>query len=331
MTHPLYNKFNLGFFPTPLHQLENLSRQYPGYKIYIKRDDNTGLALGGNKVRKLEYLIKDALNQGCDTVITAGAQQSNHCRQTAAACAQAGLECHLLLGGHRPQQFNGNLLLSHLLGANIHFTGDKRKGEDSLLLKEKLENEGKKCCLIPYGGSNYTGALGYVQATRELKLQLDALGQDMNYIFFASSSGGMQAGLMLGMEMFGLDTTLMPVNIDKEPLDGHQLDYHVLQLVREGCERLGLSRRYEPSDIPVLMGYDTPGYGNLTAPERSTLHSLAQTEGILLDPVYTVRAFYAMLDHLEHRRIPAGTNILFWHSGGYPALFANAEKLSDQS
>ena len=126
----LNNKYKLGFFPTPLEKMDNLSKVHPNYNLYIKRDDNSGLASGGNKVRKLQFFIYDASSKDCDTIITAGAQQSNHCRQTAAACAKAGLECHLLLGGNEPKNYNGNLLLSHLLGAKIHFTGDNRKGED---------------------------------------------------------------------------------------------------------------------------------------------------------------------------------------------------------
>lgn len=149
------NKFNLGFFPTPLQKLENLSQKYPDYAIFIKRDDNTGLASGGNKTRKLEYLIKQALDEGCDTIITDGAQQSNHCRQTAAACSIAGLKCHLLLGGEKPKIYDGNLLLSSILGANIHFMGKHRKEEDIEMLKNKIENKGNKCFVIPYGGSNF--------------------------------------------------------------------------------------------------------------------------------------------------------------------------------
>ena len=169
----LSKKYSLGFFPTSLERLDNLSKKHPDYNLFIKRDDNSGLASGGNKVRKLQYFIYDALEKGCDTIITAGAQQSNHCRQTAAACAKSGIECHLLLGGKEPQDYNGNLLLSHLLGANVHFKENNRKGEDIDSGKRELEAKGKKVYVVPYGGSNLLGAYGFVDAVKELKGQLN--------------------------------------------------------------------------------------------------------------------------------------------------------------
>ena len=187
----LERKVDLGFFPTPLHQLKNLSEEYPDYSIYIKRDDHTGLASGGNKVRKLEYLLHEAIDQGCKRILTAGAQQSNHCRQTAAACAMLGLECHLMIAGHEPENYSGNLLLSKLVGATIHFTGQGKKGGDIQLLKNKLEteNKDKKCFVIPLGGSTPIGALGFVNATKELCEQLLEKNMNIDYIFFGSSSG----------------------------------------------------------------------------------------------------------------------------------------------
>lgn len=182
------SRFSLGFLPTPIERLNNLSKQYNDYEIYIKRDDQTGLATGGNKTRKLEYLIQDAIHHNADAIITAGAQQSNHCRQTAAACAKANLECHLLLGGFKPENFNGNLLLSELLGAKIHFVGNNRKGEDLIRLEDELKSEGKRPYVIPYGGSNLIGSLGYVNAIKELNEQLTAQNIDIDAVFFASSS-----------------------------------------------------------------------------------------------------------------------------------------------
>ena len=208
-------RYPLGFFPTPIHPLSRLSAHLGGPRLLIKRDDQTGLALGGNKTRKLEFLIAEALAQHCDTVVTAGAAQSNHCRQTAAAAARAGLACHLVLGGTPPTLPNGNLLLDTLLGATLHWTGAQRKGESIPEIAATLRNQGRYPYLIPYGGSNATGALGFVAAVAELKQQLERLGETVDAIVFASSSGGTHAGLTLGQRLFDLQTQLIGIEIDK--------------------------------------------------------------------------------------------------------------------
>jgi D-cysteine desulfhydrase family pyridoxal phosphate-dependent enzyme len=323
----LNRKFTLGFFPTPLEKMENLSKKYRGYNLYVKRDDNSGLASGGNKVRKLQFFIYEALDKGCDTIITAGAQQSNHCRQTAAACAKTGLECHLLLGGNKPENYTGNLLLSHLLGANIHFTGDNRKGEDLFSLKQKLEEQNKKVYLVPYGGSNLLGAYGFVDAVKELKEQLSDMSLNMDYIFFASSSGGTQAGLKLGIDLYGLDVKLMPISIDKLGYGDVTLDEAVLELLLEGQKTLGIEKIYTIEDATLIRGYDSQGYGVVTSNERNAIKELAHNEGILLDPVYSGRAFYGMLDHLENKKLKNKSNVLFWHTGGLPANFYYSKDL----
>ncbi len=323
----LDQKFDLGFFPTPLHHLKKLSEKYSGFNIFIKRDDHTGLASGGNKTRKLEYLIQEALHNGCDTIITAGAQQSNHCRQTVAACAIASLDCHLMLGGSEPTQYNGNLLLSHLLGANIHFSGENRKGEDIDILKHKLELEGKKPFVIPYGGSNLTGALGFVNAMKELKVQLVTQNLTIDYVFFASSSGGTQAGLTLGNDLYDIHTTLIPISIDKSETQGISLEEAVLDIVTKGKNILNIKKEYKLTDVELIHDYDEAGYGVITENEKEAFKELAQNEGILLDPVYTGRAFYAMMDYMNKKKIPSNSNVLFWHTGGLPANFYYADSL----
>ncbi len=322
----LDNKFDLGFFPTPIHPLINLSKKYSEYNFFIKRDDNTGLASGGNKTRKLEYLIQEAIDNNCDTVITAGAQQSNHCRQTVAACAIAGLNCHLMLGGHEPEKYDGNLLLSHLLGANIHFAGENRKGEDIGSLKSALELKSNKCFVIPYGGSNITGALGFVNAAKELKTQLSEQDLNIDFIFFASSSGGTLAGLTIGLDLFDLKVELIPINIDNTAtsIPAEEL---VLNLINKGEKIFDLKKNYQLKDIGIVRGYDKAGYGVITKNEIAAIKELARTEGILLDPVYTGRAFYGMLDYLKLNKIKPNSNILFWHTGGLPANFYYADKL----
>lgn len=178
-------------------------KKYEDYNVYIKRDDQTGLASGVNKTRKLEYLIQEAMDSGCDMIITGGAQQSNHCRQTAAACSVARLECHLMLGGDEPEVPNGNLLLSNLLRAKIYFVTEDRMSKCVELLKEKLKADGKRPMVIPYRGSNTTRTMGNINAAKELQQQLKGQGLTIDYIFFASSSGAHWPDFTLGKELFG--------------------------------------------------------------------------------------------------------------------------------
>lgn len=321
--------YKLGFFPTPLEELKNLSGILNPYRIFIKRDDQTGLATGGNKTRKLEYLLQDAINQSCDTIITAGAQQSNHCRQTAAAAAKAGLKCHLVLGGNEPKEYNGNLLLSKILGANIHYCGDNRKGEDSFVIAESLKKEGFKPYIIPYGGSNYIGALGYVRAVKELQQQLKEENLTIDYIYFASSSGGTHAGMILGKELYQLNAEFLGIRIDKSKIYDMTVDENILKIIKEGKINLKLKKEFTTADIKMIGGYDDAGYGVVTDHERDAINLMAKNEGILLDPVYTGRAFYGMLDQLEKQQIKPGSNVLFWHTGGIPATFGYAKDLID--
>jgi D-cysteine desulfhydrase len=320
------NKYNLAFLPTPFHKLNNLSKIFPDYNVFIKRDDQTGLASGGNKTRKLEYLIQQAIDESCDTVFTAGAQQSNHCRQTAAACAVAGLDCHLIVKGNEPKTYQGNLLLSQLLGAKIHFTGGYENEIDFDLFIHQLDAN-KKPFIIPIGGSNITGALGYVEAIKELKEQLDELDLNIDYIFFASSSGGTQAGLTLGLELYELKTELIPIKIDKDETQNLDMEQEVLNIVQMGTELLDINKVYSIEDITLNKNYNQAAYGVLTDKEKFAINKLALSEGILLDPVYTGRAFYGMLDILKKKKLKSHTNILFWHTGGLPALFDYAEGL----
>ncbi len=320
-------RFPLGFFPTPVQYLKNLSRKYEGQRLFIKRDDQTGLASGGNKTRKLEYLVADALKQGCDTIITLGAQQSNHCRQTAAACSIAGFESHLVVRGEEPAIKQGNLLLSYLLGAKIHYAGDEiSQGFVSDVLSN-LRNQNKKPYLIPYGGSNAIGILGFVDAIKELKQQITETGIEFDYIFFASCSGGTQAGITLGKKLHGLSAKLMPVSIQKPEGNSQDLETVVIDLCNEGSKVLNENLTFSPKDVESVKGYDEAGYGVLTDNERSAIYELATTEGIILDPVYTARAFYAMTNLMKEGGLNESSTILFWHTGGLPANFEYSTQL----
>ena len=326
MTHNL-PKASLGYFPTPLIELTRLSKTLGGPNIYMKRDDNTGLALGGNKTRKLKYIIGDALAKGADTVITAGAIQSNHCRQTAGAAASLGLECHLVLGGEEPEQPQGNLLLDKVYGCHIHWTGENRKGEDIPALVAQLKAEGKKPYVIPYGGSNELGAIAFIEAYKELNAQREALKVDFSHIIFASSSGATHAGLILGNKILQTYSQIVGINIDKGEMDKVPFDEHIVSLANSTAQFIAADYQFTADDLILNSDYVGDGYGVIGELEKEAIALTAQNEGILLDPVYTGRAMGGLIDMIRTGQIKATDNVLFWHTGGAPALFAYADDL----
>jgi D-cysteine desulfhydrase len=320
-------KVSIGFFPTPLVPLNRLSSVLKGPRIFMKRDDLTGLALGGNKTRKLEFLLGEALRQGCDAVITGGAAQSNHCRQTAAAAAAVGLECHLALGGEEPELADGNLLLDYLLGAIVHWCGERRKGEQIPEIAERLRSQGRTPYIIPYGGSNTTGALGFVAAVSELKEQLSALSGRIDYVVFASSSGGTHAGITVGLDLFGLPTEAIGIGIDKGEAGEAPYEEHLAALANQIAEELGMEERYTAGRFRVVNEYLGEGYGVVGDLEREAIQLVARNEGILLDPVYTGRAMGGLIHMIRNKQFASSDAVLFWHTGGAPALFAYAKEL----
>ncbi|WP_298978080.1 D-cysteine desulfhydrase family protein [uncultured Psychrobacter sp.] len=326
MTHNL-PKASLGYFPTPLIELTRLGKTLGGPNIYMKRDDNTGLALGGNKTRKLEYIMGDALAKGADTVITAGAIQSNHCRQTAGAAASLGLECHLVLGGEEPEQPQGNLLLDKVYGCHIHWAGENRKGEDIPALVAQLKAEGKKPYVIPYGGSNELGAIAFIEAYKELNAQREALKVDFSHIIFASSSGATHAGLILGNKILQTYSRIVGINIDKGEMDKVPFDEHIVSLANSTAQLIAADYQFTADDLILNSDYVGDGYGVIGELEKEAIALTAQNEGILLDPVYTGRAMGGLIDMIRTGQIKATDNVLFWHTGGAPALFAYADDL----
>ena len=318
---------SLGFFPTPLIELSRLSKALDGPTIFMKRDDNTGLALGGNKTRKLEFIMGDALAQGADCVITAGAAQSNHCRQTAAAATSLGLECHLVLGGEEPEQTSGNLLLDKIFGSHIYWAGAHRKGEDIPKIVEQLTKQGKKPYVIPYGGSNELGALAFVEAFKELESQRESMDLSFTHIVFASSSGATQAGLMLGKKILNSPAQIVGINIDKGETDKVPFDQYTVALANSTASLIGADHQFTESDLTLNSDYVGEGYGVVGTLENEAIAMTAQTEGILLDPVYTGRAMGGLIDMIRSGKIKKTDRVLFWHTGGAPALFAYSSDL----
>ncbi|MGC3959472.1 MAG: D-cysteine desulfhydrase family protein [Verrucomicrobiota bacterium] len=320
-------RFPLAQLPTPVASLERLTRELGGPRLLIKRDDQTGLALGGNKTRKLEFLVGQALAQGADTLVTLGAAQSNHCRQTAAAAAQAGLKCELILNGKQPEMLNGNLLLNELLGAQSHWIERSQRAVKLKALDEELRAAGRKPYLIPVGGSNGVGAVGYVVAMFELLEQLRARQQRVDHIVFGSSSGGTQAGLVLGARLAGFAGSVTGLSIDKNDPEHFEYEIEVAQMANACAEYLGAAVRLTQADIHVVYGYKGEGYGIVGELERAAIRLLARTEGIILDPVYAGRAFGALVDLIRTGKFHPSETVLFWHTGGAPALFAYAREL----
>jgi D-cysteine desulfhydrase family pyridoxal phosphate-dependent enzyme len=309
-------RLHFAHLPTPIESLVRLSKFLGEPRLLVKRDDQTGLAFGGNKTRKLEFLIAEAREQGAKTLISGGALQSNHCRQTAAAAARFGFKCILVLTGDRPEQPSANLMLDGLFGAEIVYVAD-RKDRDRILQEtfDRATNEGKKPYLVPYGGSNATGALGYAFAMKEFMDQ----NANADWIVFATSSGGTHAGLLLGQRMFGFQGRILGISVDESE---EWLKQEVSKLASATSEKTGERIEFTPSDVLVNANYCNPGYGVVTEREREAIRLFARYEGLLLDPVYTGRAAAGMIDLIRKGFFKNSETVMFLHTGGQPALFA---------
>ncbi len=309
-------RINFAHLPTPIEELPRLTKSLNGPRIFVKRDDQTGLAFGGNKTRKLEFLIAEAREQGAKTLISAGAIQSNHCRQTAAAAARYGFDCILVLTGARPAQPSANFLLDQLFGAEIILVED-RKDRDRVLQEtfDKAATNGKNPYLVPYGGSSSTGALAYAFAVEEFMRQ----NIHADWIVFGTSSGGTHAGFVLGQRLFNFSGRILGISID-EPEE--ELKRHVSELASQASERFGARINFTPNDVLANENYCQAGYGVFGEAEHEAIRLFAENEGLLLDPVYTARTAAGMIDLIRKGFFKKDETVLFWHTGGQPALFA---------
>ena len=315
-------RVKIAHLPTPLEPLPRLAALLDGPQLWVKRDDQTGLASGGNKTRKLEFLVAQALAQGADTLVTCGAAQSNHARQTAAAAARFGLRGTLVLRGTEPQQAVGNLLLDHLLGAEIVWAGDTPLLEQLEATAQDLRAAGRQPYVVPYGGSNPVGATGYVAGMEELLLQCAQMGLRFDCIVCPSSSGGTQAGMLVAARALGYTGRILGISID---LPAAQLQDNLARLATETAAYLGLNLTFAPSEIEVNDGYLGGGYGVVSELEREAIRTVAGSEGLLLDPVYTGRAFGGLLDLIRRGAFASTERVLFWHTGGTAGLFARPD------
>ncbi len=320
-------RFDLAEYPTPIHYLKNLTKAFNGPDIYMKRDDLISLGMGGNKIRKLEFLIGEALDQGKDTLVTAGGIQSNHCRLTAASSRKAGLDCHLVLNGIPPETPNGNLLLDDLFGAHIHYCDRKDRDIRLYQVADELAEAGKKPYVIPVGGSNSIGSVGYVDAMIELDTQLKEMNFAPDAIVFATSSGGTQAGLTLGAKITGFKGQVLGISIDQTKTGTEPFPPVLTRIGNETAQRLNSDVVMTESDFSLDCNYLGAGYAIPGDLEFNAIRDLARCEGILLGPVYTARAMGALLDKIRKNVFNENQSVLFWHTGGTPELFAWASDL----
>ncbi|MCX7805696.1 MAG: D-cysteine desulfhydrase family protein [Planctomycetota bacterium] len=310
----------LAILPTPVHRLDRLSEALRA-DIWIIRDDMTGTGLGGNKVRKLEFLLAEARRRGCDIVLTAGANQSNHCRLTAACCARLGMEACLILGGGKPAAPSGNLLLDLLFGARIRHVNSKdwaawtRRMEEEA---EALRRRGRKPFAVPIGGSTPIGALGYAAAAAEYRQSFAKLGIRPQAIYLAVSSAGTQAGLLAGTLAMGWDMPAVGIGVAK---DEKALRREVADIARGACGLLGADPRNVEAAVHVDANYIGRGYAARTPECEKAVSLLARLEGLTLDYVYTGKAMAGLIDHIRTGRLRRDVPVVFLHTGGSVQLF----------
>ncbi|MFK7830204.1 MAG: D-cysteine desulfhydrase family protein [Congregibacter sp.] len=316
--------------PTPCKRMDNLSKLLGRTDLFVKRDDVMELAHGGNKTRKLEYVLAQALNRESKAVVTQGGLQSNHVRQTCSGAAKLGLEAHVILSNPVPEMKDalmgsGNYLMSELMGANIYLAEDGRAPVVERVMSE-LTAAGKNPYNIPAGASSGIGSLGYMNAARELITQWDDMGIAPSHVFTASGSCGTQAGLLMGLRYFGnTSVQVVGVAIARPRLDTEARARRVLNMI---CDETGIDRSFIPrSDIVVTDAYIGDGYGRPTNAGIAAMKTVAEREGIILDPVYTGKCMSAMLDMLRTRSLQAPKDLVFLHTGGAPAIHPYAEYL----
>ncbi|MFQ5923877.1 MAG: D-cysteine desulfhydrase family protein [Anaerolineales bacterium] len=313
-------KVHFAHLPTPIHRLERLTAELGGPDLWIKRDDLTGHAFGGNKIRKLEYLMADAQAHEADTLVTTGPVQSNHCRQTAGAAARFGMDCVLVLEGHGTPEQTGNVLLDLLFGAELVWAQDRDLLEALQSTFDSAAEGGSRPYLVPFGGSNAIGSAGYVEAMGEFINQ----GVEVDRIVVPVTSGGTMAGLLAGARIHGFEGEITAIRIGR--YEGSELERLAAHAV-ETAALFGEQIELDPTEIDVREDYMAPGYAVLTELEREAIVTFARLEGILLDPVYTGRAAGGMLDLVHRGEIGPDERVLFWHTGGTPALFAYGDEL----
>ena len=321
----------LAHLPTPLEELPRLSAALGGPRVVVKREDCTGLAVGGNKTRQFEYSLGNALSSGADTIVTGAASQSNHCRQAAAACARLGLACHLVLrDDDRRRPVQGNHLLMRLLGANIRFARcelgpemDVKKEE----LAEELRAKGSKPYVLSSPCANGPNATGYVGMVVELETQLADRGIRPTWLYICTA-GPTGAGILLGAKLLDVSWKMAAIAPIVWPFPAEE---KMAEVANSAAGYIGVDLRVKPDDFDVNIGYVGPGYGTFTPEAKEAIELMARTEGIVLDPVYSGKCFAGLVDHVRRGKLSKKDTVVFVHTGGSPALFAYAPEVSPET
>jgi D-cysteine desulfhydrase family pyridoxal phosphate-dependent enzyme len=320
-------RFSLALLPTPLVEAARLSRALGGPRILLKRDDLTGFGFGGNKVRKLEFLIAAALEGKADVVVTGAGPQSNHIRATAAAARVAGLDVVAVMHGSRPRETQGNLLLDELLEVEIRFTNDPDRSLVDRRIEEvaeELRNAGRRPYVIPRGGASPLGTLGYVECVRELRAQLEAIEVEPQWIVVATGSCGTQSGLLAGATVYGAPFRVLGMTVSR-PVS--ECEERIVRLATEAARLAGRPISLPREGVLVRDGFIGPGYGIPSEEGVAAIRLTARTEGIFLDPTYTGKAMAGLIEEIRSGRIGKSETVVFVHTGGEPALFAHPEIL----
>ncbi|MBX4261690.1 D-cysteine desulfhydrase family protein [Clostridium estertheticum] len=320
-------KITFANLPTRIEKLERLSQKLNGPNIYIKRDDQTGTEVSGNKIRKLEFSVKEALNQGCNVLITCGGIQSNHCRSMTAVASRLGLKSVLLLNGDENAELDGNLFIDKLLGAEIHFTNSEeyKNNKDEIMeqIKVELEEQGYKPYIIPEGASNGIGGFGYYNAMEEIICQQKEICVHFDRIVVPVGSGGTYSGLALASKALNYTGDIYGINICDNT---EYFKNKIYKIVYESMKYLDINLKFSKDDIHIIDGYVGRGYALSSPNELQFIHDFAKLEGIILDPVYTGKTMYGLVKEIKKGTFENCENILFIHTGGAFGLFP--QKLS---
>lgn len=312
------SRVKLANLPTPLEEMTHLSKALGGPKLWIKRDDLTGLIFGGNKVRKLEFEMADTIKKGTDIIVTDGIVQSNHACATVAAARKLGMKTVLLLRGEKPEKYTGNLLVDHILGADIRFVRAEWReiGEITRKVADQLKAKGHNPYVMPF--SSALGSVGYVNAFLELLSQAKTMNLKIDYIVHAVGSGGTQAGIIVGNR--ALETEINVIGIATEPNGGWLLKT-TMEIADECAKLLELEMSVTQRDVTILHDYVGEGYGVVTQEVKDIIKKVAEIEGILLDPVYTCKAMRGLINLIEQGRFEKQEKVVFLHTGGIPTIF----------